>query len=115
EVSEVPDPEDRALERALPRRDHATEVRAHPVADRVGVGRLRSADRGDGPVVVQTLAEHAEPERLRADLTRATEGGAHPVVDRVGGGRLRSADRGDGPVVVQTLAEQVEPERLRAV
>src|SRR3990172_4590900 len=64
EVAEVPDPEHLALQGALPRRQHAAEVRADPVADRVGVDALRRSDRGDGPVVLQAPTEQGEPQRL---------------------------------------------------
>ena len=73
EVPEVPDPEDLPLQRSLPGGEDAAEVRADPVADRVGVDPLGSADRRDGPVVLEALAEQVEAERLHALLHRARQ------------------------------------------
>src|SRR3990172_3663802 len=108
EVPEVPDPEHLALERALSRSEDTPEIRTDPPADRVRVDALGRAYRGDGPVVLQALAEQVEPERLDPLLHGARE---HPVpgerrfdavleVELEGGVQaLHHADRG-GPGVL---------------
>src|SRR5205823_5016436 len=66
DVPEVPDPEDGPLQGALARRKHDAVVATDPCADRIGVGSLGGADRGDGPILVEALAEQIQPERLHA-------------------------------------------------
>ena len=73
EVAEVPDAEDLPLEGSLAGRHDASEVGPDPVADRVRVDPFRGADRGDRPVLLQTLAEQIEPERLHTFLHRARQ------------------------------------------
>ena len=72
-VAEMPDPEDRALQRALPGREHTAEVGADRVADRVGADALGRADRRDRPVVVETLAEQVQTDRPDAVLDRPAQ------------------------------------------
>src|SRR4051812_38581237 len=73
EVPEVPDAEDRALERPLPRGEHTAEVGSDRVADLVGRDAVGRADRGHRPVTAEPLAEQIEPDRPDPVFDRPAE------------------------------------------
>ena len=73
EAADVAEPEDLALQVALPARDRDAEAVAQALDDVVGVDALGRADGGDDGAAVLVGREELEAHRLRAGAARAAE------------------------------------------